>query len=132
MKAQKKDKKKPDKILDKTKVRRFTCLVCPTCCELETDGIEVIGAGCPRGEAFGLQEMVMPLRVVTTSVGCQTAKGVAMIPVKTASPVPIARIFEILKEIKALHLSGVPAIGTRLTTGSPQEPVEWIVTGEVV
>jgi CxxC motif-containing protein len=131
MKAQKKSKRKPDKPLDRTKAEQFTCIICPTCCELETDGFDVNGARCPKGEAFARQEMVMPLRVITTTMRCDTAEGVRMIPVKTTSPVPMARIFEIMKGIKALRLSEVPAIGMRFTTGASSEAVEWVVTGEL-
>ena len=108
MKAEKKSKRKPDKPLDRTKARRFTCIICPTCCELETDGSDVNGARCPKGEAFALQEMVMPLRVITTTMRCETAEGVRMIPVKTTSPVPMERIFEIMKAIKALQQTDYP------------------------
>jgi len=131
MKAQTKSKKKPDKPLDRTKSRKFTCLVCPTCCELETDGSNVNGARCPRGEAFALQEMVMPMRVVTTTVRCDTAEGLRMVPVKTTSAVPLGRIFEIMKGIKALRLAQVPAIGTKIHAGTTENQVELVVTGEV-
>jgi CxxC motif-containing protein len=131
MKAQKKSKRKADKPLDRTRARKFTCLVCPTCCELETDGTNVNGARCPKGKAFALQEMVMPMRVVTTTVRCDTAGGVKRVPVKTTAPVPLARLFEIMQEIKALRLTDVPAIGTRINAGAAENPVELVVTGEV-
>ena len=130
MKAEKKSKRKPDKPLDRTKARRFTCIICPTCCELETDGSDVNGARCPKGEAFALQEMVMPLRVITTTMRCETAEGVRMIPVKTTSAVPMERIFEIMKAIKALRLSEVPPYGSLVTVDTLEEPVELVVTGE--
>ena len=131
MKTPKKRREKAEKPLDKAKTRKFTCLVCPTCCELETDGSNVNGALCPRGEAFALQEVVMPMRVITTTVPCETADGRRMVPVKTTGPVPLASIFEIMKEIKALHLREIPEIGTTLRTNSAENPVELVVTGEV-
>jgi CxxC motif-containing protein len=129
-KAKTKRKKEP-KPLNKDKAKRFTCIVCPACCELETDGVEVNGARCPKGEAFARQEMIAPLRVITTTVRSETSKGVRMIPVKTACPVSLALIPEVMKQVKALRLSEIPVIGTRFTTGSPSESVEWIVTGEM-
>jgi CxxC motif-containing protein len=124
-------RKKEPKLLNKEKTKRYTCIVCPTCCDLETDGVEVNGARCPKGETFARQEMIAPLRVITTTVRCDTSKGVRMLPVKTACPVPLALVPEVMKQVKALCLSGSPALGTRLTTGSPTELVEWVVTGEV-
>jgi CxxC motif-containing protein len=126
-----KARRKPEKPLNRDKAKRYTCIVCPTCCNLETDGGDVNGARCPKGEAFARQEMVSPLRVITTTVRCATPKGVRMVPVKTACPVPLALIPELMKQVRALRLSEIPAIGTVLKKGSPSEPVEWMVTGEV-
>ena len=131
--AEKKIKrKKAEKPLDRDKAKRYTCIVCPACCDLETDGVEANGARCPKGEAFARQEMIAPLRVITTTVRCETSKGVRMLPVKTACPVPVALIPIVMKQVKALRISETPVIGTRLTTGSSSEPVEWVVTGELV
>jgi CxxC motif-containing protein len=131
MKEQKKTKKKADTPLDGTRARPFICIICPTCCELETDGEAVNGARCQKGEAFARQEMIMPLRVITTTVRCETAEGVRMVPVKTVCPVPIEKIFEIMKGIKALRLAEVPAIGLMIKTDSSEGPLEWVVTGEL-
>jgi CxxC motif-containing protein len=127
-----KAKRKAEKPLNRDKAKRFTCIVCPACCDLETDGVDVNGARCPKGEAFARQEMVAPLRVITTTVRSETSKGLRMVPVKTTCPVPLALIPEVMKQVKALRLSEIPVIGTRFTTGSSSEPVEWIVTGELV
>jgi CxxC motif-containing protein len=125
-----KSKRKAEKPLDKDKVRRFICIVCPACCELETDGSEVNGSRCPKGESFARQEIVMPLRVITTTVRCETPKGVRMLPVKTACPVPLSRVPAIMRQIKSLRLSETPPIGSHIDAGSSAEPVELIVTGE--
>ena len=130
--AEKKRKAKDKKPIDKGKARYYTCIVCPACCDLETDGVDVNGARCPKGEAFARQEMVAPLRVITTTVRSETSKGVRMIPVKTACPVPLALVPEVMKQVKVFRPAEIPVIGTRFTTGSSSEPVEWIVTGEGV
>ncbi len=127
-----KTKRKTEKPLDRDKAKRYTCIVCPACCDLETDGVEVNGARCPKGETFARQEMIVPLRVITTTVRCETPKGTRMLPVKTSCPVPLALIPVVMKQVKALRLSEIPDIGTRLTTGSSSDPVEWVVTGELV
>jgi CxxC motif-containing protein len=128
-KDKKKSRRKAEKPLDRDKTRRFICIVCPACCEIETDGVEVNGSGCPKGEAFARQEMVMPLRVITTTVRCQTHKGVRMLPVKTACPTPLSKVPDIMRQIKSLCLSEVPPIGSRIEAGTPAAPVELIVTG---
>jgi CxxC motif-containing protein len=123
-------KSKERRPIDKDKARTVTCIVCPTCCELETDGVEVNGARCVKGEAFARQEVLMPLRVVTTSVRCETPEGARMIPVRTAAPVAMAQIFEIMKSIKALSLSRVPDYGSVIRVDTGEESVDLIVTGE--
>jgi CxxC motif-containing protein len=75
--------------------------------------------------------MIAPLRVVTTTVRCETSKGVRMVPVKTVCSVPLALIPEVMKQVKALRFSEIPAIGTLFKTGFSSESVEWVVTGEL-
>ena len=114
----------------KRKRKRFICIICPKCCELETDGIEVVGAKCKRGEEFGLQEAIVPLRVVTTTVRCDFNEERRMIPVKTASPVPLKDIPQIMRYIKGVRISELPALGSRIEVTGYSKPIELIVTGE--
>ncbi len=109
--------------------RRYVCIVCPNCCELETDGVGVIGAGCKKGEAFGLQEWIEPLRVLTTTVRCLTETGIHILPVKTSSPVLLSRVSIIMRGIKSLRLREVPPIGSRIAVPGLAEQLEIIVTG---
>jgi len=125
------NKKKPSKqVVLSHPTRCYPCIVCPNCCELETDGSGVVGARCPKGEEFVRQEWVSPLRVITTTLRVHTAEGVRLLPVKTAGPVPLARIMEIMKGIKALRLTEAPPIGTRVPVETLSEPVELVITGE--
>jgi len=119
------------KILDKDKVKHFPCIVCPACCELETDGAEVNGARCPKGEGFALQEIITPLRVLTTTVRCETPAGIRMLPVKTANPVPLHQISNMVREMKTLRVSGIPAIGSTISLEFSGQPIVLLVTGEL-
>ena len=110
--------------------KKFTCIICPKCCELETDGIEVIGAGCKKGEEFALQEIVLPVRVITTTIRCESKDGIKMIPVKTAAPVPLEKISEMMKYIKRTKVTEIPALGSHIAVAEGSEPLELIVTGE--
>lgn len=127
---EKKKRKGKAKVVFTGATKNFICIICPNCCALETDGTQVAGAGCEKGEAFAGQEWIEPLRVLTTTVDCQTEKGGHILPVKTASPVPLSRVSPIMKSIKALRLFEVPAIGTKITVSTLPEPLEIIVTGE--
>ena len=112
------------------KRKKFICITCPKCCELETDGSEVSGARCKKGEEFASQEVILPLRVITTTIRYETKEGIKMIPVKTASPVPLLQITGIMQHIKQVQLSKIPPIGSRITLTSTSEPIELIITGE--
>jgi CxxC motif-containing protein len=109
-------------------VKTFTCICCPMGCQLEAtfddDGTvsEVTGFACNRGKAYAEQEAVDPVRMITAVVcvaGCLEPMSV-----KTADPVPKARISEVLDEIRTLELhapiqAGSVLIGDVAGTGVP-------------
>ena len=114
----------------KKNTKKFICIICPKCCELETDGTEVCGAKCKRGEEFALQEAVVPLRVITTTIRSGAKEARRMIPVKTASPVPLEDIPQIMRHIKGVRISEIPPLGSRIKVRGYSKPIELIVTGE--
>lgn len=118
------------RVVLKKPTRHYVCIVCPRCCELETDGVSVVGGKCEKGEAFACQEWVEPLRVLTTTIHCETEKGFYILPVKTASSVPLSRVTTIMKGIKSVRLSEVPPIGARIAVPGLAEPLDVIVTGD--
>ena len=85
--------------------RKLTCIVCPKGCELtvrltESGEIEEInGYACPRGKNYAYTECTAPVRTVTSTVRC---KDGAVVPVKTSSPSPKAKMFEVMKEINSV------------------------------
>jgi len=116
--------------MESEKRREFICIVCPKCCVLEMVGDEIRGARCERGEQFARQEAVMPLRVVTTTLRCETPQGARMLPVKSATPVPLPRVLDMVKRIKELRLSEIPPLGSRIKLDCPGGALELIVAGE--
>jgi CxxC motif-containing protein len=125
-----KDKKGKNKIVFSGTTKKVICITCPKGCPLETDGIQVAGARCQKGQAFGCQEWIEPLRVLTTTVRCGMEAGVRIVPVKTAFPVPLSRLSMIMKAIKALRLREVPPLGSKISVSEGPEVLEIIVTGE--
>ena len=114
----------------KESTKKFICIICPQCCEFETDGTEVKGAKCKRGKEFALQEVVLPLRVITTTIRGEAKEARRMIPVKTACPLPLEDIPQIMRYIKGVRISEIPALGSRINVGGYSKPIELIVTGE--
>lgn len=117
-------------IILKEPKKQYICIICPNCCKLETDGKNVVGVRCEKGETFALQEWVEPLRVLTTTVRCETERGVKILPVKTATPVSLSRTPAIMKEIKTPRLSKIPPIGSKITVRNLEEPLDIVITGE--
>jgi CxxC motif-containing protein len=128
-KPKKKRKEKP-RVVFSGPTKHYICITCPNCCPLETDGIQVAGALCEKGQAFACQEWILPRRVLTTTVRVETKKGTHILPVKTAAPVPLSRLQAVMKAIKALRLGEVPPLGSRITVIEGPEPLDIIVTGE--
>ncbi len=128
-KPKKKKKEKPPVVFSGP-TQKYVCITCPNCCTLETDGTQVAGARCEKGQAFACQEWIEPRRVLTTTVRVNTDKGAHILPVKTAVPVPLSRLQAVMKEIKSLRLKEVPPLGSRITITDLPGPLEIIVTGE--
>jgi len=89
-------------------IRKMTCIECPKGCRLSVkieNGkvAEVTGNECPKGEKYAIAEVENPTRVFTSVVLGQGLE-LKMIPVKTDKPIPKARIFEAMQEVKKIKL----------------------------
>jgi CxxC motif-containing protein len=89
-------------------IRKITCIACPNGCQLEVDEedgrvIKVTGNKCEKGDAYARQEVENPMRIISSTV---LAKGLnlKMVPVRTNKPIPKARIFEAMAEIRKIRL----------------------------
>ena len=101
---------------DKNKMRVLTCIVCPNGCEItavldENGGVASLsGALCKRGEAYAAQEIVSPMRTISSSV--RVLGGAApMVSVRLNRPVPKAEIFHVMEAIRALEISAPVSAG---------------------
>lgn len=70
------------------------CITCPRGCRLQVDetGGTVTGNHCARGEAYGRNELLHPVRTVTSTIAIQGA-AVPRLPVKTDRPIPKEYVF---------------------------------------
>ncbi|WP_455582813.1 DUF1667 domain-containing protein [Dysosmobacter sp.] len=72
------------------------CITCPKGCHLTVDeagGYAVTGNGCPRGVEYGKNELLHPVRTVTSTVRVEGA-AIARLPVKTDRPLPKEKMFD--------------------------------------
>ncbi len=87
------------------KERKLTCIVCPKGCDLAVEFDEqgainnISGYTCPRGKDYAYAECTAPVRTVTTTVRCEGGEVVA---VKTATPIPKEKIFDVMASINAV------------------------------
>ena len=94
--------------------KNLTCIICPLGCELkiEFDGDgkvdKVSGNTCPRGKQYAINECTNPVRTITSTVRCEDGGVVA---VKTSSPIPKAKMFEVMKEINNARAGASVKIG---------------------
>ncbi|HBN08326.1 MAG TPA: hypothetical protein DD435_06680 [Cyanobacteria bacterium UBA8530] len=84
-------------------MRRLTCLVCPSGCQLILENGVVKGHRCPRGEKYAIEEALTPLRFLTTTLPVQGGK-VLRLPVKTKERVPLQRIKTMLCQLSTLKV----------------------------
>lgn len=95
-------------------IRELICIGCPMGCPLKVeyeDGevLGVTGNTCKNGEIYGRNEVLHPMRTLTTTV--RLANREEMLPVKTASPVPKEKLFDCMKEVADLTVSAPVRIG---------------------
>ncbi len=88
--------------------KSLICISCPRGCHLEispdaADGWLVTGNQCPRGKQYAIQEATDPRRLVTAAVPAK-ADGVPCASVRSASPLPVALIPELLNTLYQMRL----------------------------
>lgn len=94
--------------------RNLTCIVCPRGCQLtvnfgENGEIkEILGYGCKRGITYAENECTHPMRMVTSTVRCESGNVVS---VKTSDVVPKEMVFEVMAEINRTRAKSDLKIG---------------------
>lgn len=94
-------------------LRTFTCIMCPQGCDItaelgENQGkqeiLSVRGNKCPKGKAYVTQEIIAPMRNIATSV-LVTGGELPLASVRLTKPIPKDRIFDVMAEIRKVHLT---------------------------
>ncbi|MBN1438887.1 MAG: DUF1667 domain-containing protein [Anaerolineales bacterium] len=83
--------------------KEFVCIACPIGCrltvEITPDGnVKVSGNRCPKGEAYGREEVLSPKRVVTAVVRTDSP-AFPCISVRTDQPLPRELIFDLIADL---------------------------------
>lgn len=115
-----------DNTMVKERTRKMTCIVCPTGCQLEinadADGLfKVNGFQCRRGEEYGKNETLNPVRVLTTTVKI-SGGSLPLLPVRTTKAIPKGYLDKAMAaladvEVKAPVCTGDVIVSNLLDTG---------------
>ena len=95
--------------------KELTCICCPMGCalsvELEgTNVLSVSGNTCKRGDTYARDEVVRPVRMVTSIVKVKNG-NLKMLPVKTKEPIDKSKINECLEALKTVEVQAPIRIG---------------------
>jgi CxxC motif-containing protein len=111
-------------------IKHLTCIACPNGCQLEVDEeggrvIKVTGNKCEKGDVYARQEVENPMRVLSSTI---LAKGLNLktVPVRTNKPIPKARIFEAMAEIRKIRLNKPVRAGEVIVKGFLELDVDLI------
>lgn len=89
------------------------CITCPRGCHLTVDednDYAVTGNACPRGAVYGKNEILNPVRVVTSTV--RTNKdSEPRCPVKTNGAIPKGKMFEAMELLNSIELQVPVSVG---------------------
>ena len=95
--------------------KELTCICCPMGCALsvELEGSNVLsvsGNTCKRGDTYARDEVVRPVRMVTSIVKVKNG-NLKMLPVKTKEPIDKSKINECLEALKTVEINAPIHIG---------------------
>ena len=94
-------------------MRDLICIVCPKGCRLKVDEANdyaVTGNRCPRGLAYGREELVNPTRVLTTTVRL-TGGSLCRCPVRSNGAIPKDKIAQAMAILNAVTLQAPVRVG---------------------
>ena len=121
--------------------KKLICIACPRGCALTvtiddtTNIIAVSGNSCPKGISYGKQEVLCPMRTLTTTVACKPARRngettgfgeseFIRLPVKTGCEIPLEEMKSMIEKIRTITVSAPVRYGdclARLTVANGTE-----------
>ena len=118
--------------------KEFICVVCPNGCQITAkyeEGnppklLSAEGMRCPRGKAWVRQEIENPMRTFSTSVLVDGGDFIEA-SVRLTKPVPLAKVFDVMAEIKKIKLKAPLKIGDVVLKNPAGTETEVIVTRNV-
>lgn len=119
--------------------KELICVICPNGCELQAevsqeDGrftvSDVTGNLCDKGPEWARQEIVNPMRTISSSVLVEGG-DFPLASVRTDAPISLKDIFQVMEEIKAIKLKAPVRIGDVVIKNVAGLPCNIIATRNV-
>ena len=116
-------------------MKELICINCPMGCHLSVDdsdksNIIVTGNTCPRGKTYGINEVLHPLRMVTSSVRVKNGIN-KVVSIKTKEPIPKELVFEALNVLKDIECEAPVHIGDIIVKNVLNTNIDIIATSNV-
>lgn len=79
-------------------MKELICITCPRGCHLKVDeeNMTVTGNSCNRGKEYGLNEVIDPKRMITSTVIIE-GSPIKRLPVRTDKPISKKLMFDVMK-----------------------------------
>ncbi len=99
----------------------LVCILCPNGCQLDIlieesptlKVLEVDGCTCDKGMEWAEQEIINPMRTIASSIVVE--KGdFPLVSVRTDTPIPLGKIFDVMTAIKNQKVTAPVYIGDML------------------
>ncbi|MCR5271819.1 MAG: DUF1667 domain-containing protein [Lachnospiraceae bacterium] len=115
--------------------RELNCIVCPMGCPITVtlengEVTSVTGNTCPRGEKYAKQEVVAPIRSVTSTVKVLGGEW-PTVACKTKTEIPKGKIFEVMDALKGVSVDAPVNIGDVIIENVAGTNVNIIATSNV-
>ena len=111
-------------------MKELICIVCPKGCHLYVDEENndfVTGNSCPRGAAYGQNEIRNPQRTLTSTVRIQGA-AYRRSPVKTNRPIPKSAMLPVMKALDAIEIKAPVRIGDTIVRNVCESGADIVAT----
>ena len=88
-------------------LKELVCISCPNGCRLKLElenGIHVTGAKCEKGREYAENELLHPVRVVTSTAHISGA-GHSLLPVRTDKAISRDKVMQVIELMHGLHVT---------------------------
>ena len=108
--------------------------MCPQGCDIEaefcgTEIISITGNTCDKGKTYVTNELLHPMRNIASSV-LVSGSDHPLVSVRLSGMIPKDRIFDVMKQIKAVRLQAPVSRGSVVISDVLGLGVDVIATGE--